>query len=408
MQKPNHIVCCALPAWEAEYLRSTVELMKCLSVTNKVLYVDYNYTISDLIKGIKGKKKFDWKRLIGLKNRLQNISGDTEKGMYVLSLPPTLPAFATNSYWLFNLLNKFNAAITGCYINRAIRQLEMVDIIEFNSYQPFLGNHWILKNVTFNIFYIYDEFIKVPYFRGFAEREEQQYANAEDLVVVTSDELKQRKQTHHVPIAVVNNGVHFSAFNSKVLNRQILPAATKIIGYTGSIDDRMDVKLMDTVIKAMPDTSFVFIGKVFDNAIKLRLTKNRNVVFTPAVPPADIPDLLAGIDVGIIPYVCNELTAAIYPLKANEYLAMGLPVVMTSFASIGEADEAVYFADNAQDFQHALERALFFDNDEQRNIRFAMAKKADWTARATQLLDIILFYKTKPACTINGSNNLAV
>ncbi len=65
----KNIVCCALPAWEAEYSRSTVELMKCLSADNKVLYVDYAYTIMDLVKGIIGKKKFDWKRLISIKKR---------------------------------------------------------------------------------------------------------------------------------------------------------------------------------------------------------------------------------------------------------------------------------------------------------------------------------------------------
>jgi len=92
--KPKHIVCFALPAWEADYLRSTVELMKGLADDNLVLYVDYAYTISDLAKGILGKKKFDWKHLLGIKSRLRRINGDDGKGLYVLSLPPVFPSFA--------------------------------------------------------------------------------------------------------------------------------------------------------------------------------------------------------------------------------------------------------------------------------------------------------------------------
>ena len=64
MRTPKHIVCFALPAWEAAYSRSTVELMKSLAADNVVLYVDYAYTISDLFKGIFSMKDFDWKRLV--------------------------------------------------------------------------------------------------------------------------------------------------------------------------------------------------------------------------------------------------------------------------------------------------------------------------------------------------------
>ncbi|TFF34727.1 glycosyltransferase [Mucilaginibacter psychrotolerans] len=402
MQKPNHIVCCALPAWEAAYLRSTVELMKCLSVDNLVLYVDYNYTFTDLVKGITGKKPFDWKRLLGLKSRLRKVSGDGQTGMYVLSLPPTLPAFAANTYKLFNVLCKINAVITGFYINRAIRKLGMTDVIEFNAYQPFLGNRWKLINVHFKVSYIYDEFTGVPYFKGFAEREEKQYANAADLVVVTSDVLKKRKQTKDTPIAVVNNGVHFDAFDGHKFNRSMQGASTKIVGYTGNIDDRLDVGLLQEVIKQMPATAFVFIGKVFDNAIKAKLSKNRNVVFTPPVSAAEIPDLLTSMNVGIIPYVCNDLTAAIYPLKANEYLAMGLPVVMTPFASIGEADKAVHFANSPESFVSALEFALEADTLQAREARMELAKEADWAVRAGQLINYVLQYKTSKRLKSNN------
>ena len=174
-KKPEHIVCFALPAWEAEYLRSTVELMKELAANNLVLYVDYAYTISDCIKGMLGKKAFDWKRLLGFKDRLRKIEGTGDVGLYVLSLPPIFPSFRASSYRHFQWLNKINAAFTGYFINTAIKKLGMRNIIGFNSYQPFLGRFWKIDNITYKVYYIYDDFTDIPYFRGFASVEESRF-----------------------------------------------------------------------------------------------------------------------------------------------------------------------------------------------------------------------------------------
>src|ERR1700744_1312911 len=157
-KKPEHIICFALPAWEADYLRSTVELMKGAAVKNLVLYVDYAYTIADCIKGILGLKKFEWQRLLGIKPRLRKIQGNGETGLYVLSLPPVFPSFIFKSRKIFELANKLNATITGHYINQAARKLKMKNIIGFNSFQPFLGRYWRIDNLGFNVYYIYDDF----------------------------------------------------------------------------------------------------------------------------------------------------------------------------------------------------------------------------------------------------------
>lgn len=392
-QKVRHIVCLALPAWEAEYLRSTVELMKGLAGQNLVLYVDYAYTISDLIKGILGKKKFDWKRLIGIKKRLRRVSGEGDTGLYVLSLPPILPAFALKSKLFFQLANKFNAAFTGYYINKATARLQMSDIVGFNSFQPFLGRYWKLKNVTFNVYYIYDDFSKVPWFKGFAVSEEQEYIAKTDLVIVTSAELKKRKLSIGKPIEIVNNGVHFQSFFANKNTRKLNEGFIQTVGYTGVIDNRIDIDMLERIVSAMTCTRFLFVGKVANQEIYNRLIKYINVCFEPAVLPNQVPAVQSQIHVGIIPYVCNDLTAAIYPLKVNEYLAMGLPVVMTSFAALDDCKDVVYVANGYQNFKRCLEIALLENDTEMQNRRICLAQKADWQERANQLIDLIGEYK---------------
>ncbi len=393
--KPKHIVCFALPAWEADYLRSTVELMKGLSDEHLVLYVDYAYTISDLIKGILGKKKFEWQRLLGLKKRFRRVRGNDGIGLYVLSLPPVLPSFIIKSYRLFKIANRINAAITGYYINKAIKKLQMKNIIGFNSFQPFLGNYWTINNLQFTVYYIYDDFSNVPWFKGFASIEEEKFISKADLIVVSSDELKKRKQKINKPIEVVNNGVHFNAFFSNINSRKLNENYMKTVGYTGTMDNRIDLDLLETVIKLLPNIRFLFIGKVRELSIYNRLIKYINVCFEPPVLADQIPCMQRQIDVGIVPYVCNELTAAIYPLKVNEYLAMGLPVVVTPFASLAEADDVVYMANNAGSFIKCIEMALIENDECIKQQRLNIARKADWKERSNQLMEIMTHYSTK-------------
>ncbi len=392
---PEHIVCLALPAWEADYLRSTVELMKGLSNDNLVLYVDYAYTLSDCIKAMRGNTKIEWKRMFGVKKRLRKISGVNGKGLYLLSLPPVFPSFVFSSYKRFTIANKVNAFITGYFINKAMNKLGMKNAIAINAFQPFLGLWWRIKNISLSIYYCYDDFINVPYFKGFAEKAERDFISKTDLLIVTSDELKKRKQQKDIPAEVVYNGVHFTSFNQY---KSIFNHATgkrKTIGYTGSIDNRIDIDLLEPVVKNMPDVDFSFAGRIFDQTIYQRLSTYSNVTFMPPVATSEVPKLMSDMQLGIIPYKLNALTAAIYPLKANEYLAMGLPVVMTPFASIGEADEVIYRAANSADFKDSICKALAQNNIGLQEERISIAKKADWATRAQQLADIIKTYKAK-------------
>lgn len=390
--KPKHIICFALPAWEAEYLRSTVELMKCASEQNLVLYVDYAYTITDCFKGILGKKKVDWKRMLGLKNRLQKINGNNERGLYLLTLPPIFPSFTFNKYSFFSASNKFNAAITGHFINKATKKLKMNQIIGFNSFQPFLGLYWKIKNVLFHIYYCYDDFTNVAYFKGFAKRVEAEFISKVDLLVVSSDELKKIKQQNNIPTEVVYNGVHYNAFHSHINQTPFSEITPITVGYTGSIDNRIDIEMLEPVIRDLTHIQFIFIGKIFENEIFQRLSKYKNVLFKPPIPSDEIPAIQSSIQIGIIPYVLNSLTKAIYPLKANEYLAMGLPVIMTPFASIGEADEVVYKAKNSEEFKQCIEKAIHEQNQDIINKRLNIAFNADWKFRTNILLDKIQFH----------------
>jgi glycosyltransferase involved in cell wall biosynthesis len=120
-----------------------------------------------------------------------------------------------------------------------------------------------------------------------------------------------------------------------------------------------------------------------------RLEKYQNITFYPSVKPYEVPSLLAKYDVGIIPYNNLEINKGIYPLKINEYLAVGLPVVMTDFASLKEFSSSVSICNDKKEFSKAIVEAIETDTKHKIHKRVHFAKKNSWNHRANEFGNIL-------------------
>ncbi|MBP6672357.1 MAG: teichuronic acid biosynthesis glycosyltransferase tuaH, partial [Bacteroidetes bacterium] len=91
----------------------------------------------------------------------------------------------------------------------------------------------------------------------------------------------------------------------------------------------------------------------------------------------------------IIPFAKNEFNRSVYPLKVNEYLAAGKPVVMTDFAELPEFCGVVHSASTIMEFADFITLAIASDSDEHRKLRRDFAQYHSWTHRANDLSSII-------------------
>ena len=132
-----------------------------------------------------------------------------------------------------------------------------------------------------------------------------------------------------------------------------------------------------------------------NNTLKSRLSVFPNVSFFDPIPPNDVPALLATYDVGMIPYIVNEVNRNIYPLKINEYLAVGVPLVMTNFALLPEFNGLVSVAKSNEEFIQLLHKELLSDNDEKIKERILFAKNNSWEERTNDFAKV---------CAVNLSN----
>ena len=204
-----------------------------------------------------------------------------------------------------------------------------------------------------------------------------------------NDEKKQFNKNS----VVVKNGVDFDMFVEQA-KKDVNKHSKKVIGYTGSLDYRFDIDLIEFAVQKLPEYSFEFTGGILNQKVVERLSNYENVIFHPAVHASEVPELVAKFDIGIIPYLLSEINKNIYPLKINEYLAIGIPVVMTEFAVLKDFENIACVAKSKEEFVDLIKTQVENDNSKKIKERIDFARSNSWESRAKQFGDYIeKFYK---------------
>lgn len=404
MLENEHIVCISYSTWEGPYTKSVVQLMSLLALHNGVLYVEYPFTWKDIFNTLKGRQNAPIRQMLGFKPRLTNKQTAENAQVNHWVLPPLLPMNLLQNESLYKLFLKINTCIYKRSIKKALKKLKWENPVNVVAYNPVFGETLIGKlPEKANIYYCYDGYIKDR--RGLRIWEaDLRYSRLTDGIIVTSDYLKEQKLPYSQKVATVKNGVDFDLFNraAKVVSNSGKP---KKIGYIGSIDQRFDLETVEFSVRNLPDFEFEFIGDVRNQEVKNVLEKFPNVSFLPPVKSFEVPEILKKCDVGIIPYLCTEINKNVYPLKINEYLAVGVPVVITNFAHLPEFADYVSFASTKEQFRDMLLTETETDSSEKIVQRIDFSRSNSWKSRANLFsAEIENFIRSKKQ-TINKSKN---
>jgi glycosyltransferase involved in cell wall biosynthesis len=188
---------------------------------------------------------------------------------------------------------------------------------------------------------------------------------------------------------LVKNGVDFAHFNKAADLRNKNKVADITVGYIGSLDNRVDYELIAHLAEKLTDVKFEFVGRILEKSKVDRLDKLPNTKFWDAKRLEELPDFLKRFDAGIIPFVKGDLTSGIYPMKINEYLAAGIPVVTTDFAAFPEFGKFISSASGYEAFTQSVVENLCNDTPEKRKQRIVVAQGNSWEKRGEQFGAVI-------------------
>jgi beta-glucosidase len=136
-----------------------------------------------------------------------------------------------------------------------------------------------------------------------------------------------------------------------------------LLGYFGTIDERLDYGLIHALAEFDPNWSVVMVGPVRVNPD--HLPRRPNLYWLGKRPYTEMPDYAHGFQVCIAPFVQSAATQGFRPAVLNEYLLSGRPVVSTALDEIrADFTDLVTIAATPEEFIAACrEGALHPDRD---------------------------------------------
>lgn len=387
-----------------------------LARKNRVVFV--NQPIS-LLSPLLQRSKWRTYRMHGrLKDAKESVKAAAPEEFQLKVFTPIVPLLFNPRLplpvLLKRLLNRWNNRLIARQAVRALQRCYggdvTADLVWVGSY--FHGS--LLSHVPhrFSCALVYDELPQSPIFTPAQQRLvaelESDLLRRVDLVLTTSQPLYETKRQQNPRTVCLENGVpeHFlperrsalDAMNAQVISRyrevlkRIGQLPGKKIGYVGSMNLRLDGKLLITLAGAMADAQFIFIGNLdrdFDRSALHRLRAMPNVHFHSRIRHSMIPYFFELFDCLVLPFALNEFTRNIYPEKLNEYLSSGKPIVSTGLEEVKRVTRdhggTVYVAKDAEEFIALCRQALDEKNPALVSARQNLARANTYERRATIL-----------------------
>lgn len=212
---------------------------------------------------------------------------------------------------------------------------------------------------------IYDCMDELSAFRncpaGLVQREAELLRIA-DLVFTGGPSLYRAKQQRNPHVHCFTSSVDVAHFRQALDVTNISAAQRHIarprLGFFGVIDERFEPALIEALADAHAEWQIILVGPVV-KIDPLSLPRRPNIHYLGQQPYADLPKLLAGWDVCLMPFALNAATRFISPTKSLEYMAAEKPIVSTPIRDVVDLHgDVVEIAASPAAFVRACEQVL--------------------------------------------------
>jgi glycosyltransferase involved in cell wall biosynthesis len=356
-------------------------IMRRFSRTNDVLWIEAaGMRVPNLTSA------YDRKRLLLKARAILRKSRPVLERVHAMT-PPALP------YPHSTMAQQANALLYRFTIGRELDRLGMDREPILCSFAPQCAPYVRRIPRAFTMYYCVD---KWSAFAGFdaqtMERGEQELCAASDLVIASAEDLAERCRRYATNVHYVPHGVDFEHFAS-ALGPGELPADLAVIpepriGFFGLIHEWVDVSLIGRLAEALPTYSFVIIGSAKTDMSPVE--GKPNVYMLGRRPYAELPAYSRGFHASIVPFLMNELTHSVNPIKLREYAAAGLPIVSSPLPEVRKCNDIATCAESFDDWVDALRSAVTRGQDPQaRREQSERVRKEDWAYRSEDIVRLV-------------------
>ncbi len=357
----QHILMLCQQSWDAGLGTNARSLALEFARQNRVLYVSAPVTVNSLLTGFNTPDVQRLRRVaLGREPALAEVAAN------VWVYTPAVVALSLNWlpwHGLFRLLNVFNAWLLARSIRRGLQALgfETFDLLVDGIQFPAVEMKRLLRPRRF-VYYLRDFMVAVPYFRRHGPWAEGQLLRQADAVVANSAYLADYARPYNPQTFDIGQGCALGRYRAQyAFTAPAGLAAVPLprVAYVGFLTSlRLDLSLCLALARQHPECSFVLVGPEDAAFASSALHGLPNVFFMGSKTPDELPAYLQHCDVCINPQLVNEITIGNYPLKIDEYLAMGKPVVATATATMQLFAEHVHLANDPASWSTALRAAL--------------------------------------------------
>jgi hypothetical protein len=378
----------SMSRWDGDVSSASLSMAKVLSRTNPVYYIDYPYTWADMWRE---RKSLAVKRrlpaLLSGKNYLTQIPGQSVN-LQAATPKAVIPYYSIPAGKLHDYVINYNNHRLADLIEKIRKEKGIKDYIFINSFNPYyLSEVGKFLSPTLSIYHSRDAIEEVNDVGLIRENEcVQNY----EMAMATSKQLcRNISQRNNKVVNYFPNGGDTRLFRKAITEKLAKPKelesiSTPVIGYTGAVCQRVDYELLVKIANENKDKTLVLVGPRKDkNFTDINLDTIPNIVLTGPKKIDELPAYLQHFDCLIIPFVKNNLTGGIYPLKINEYLGAGKAVISTNFSEdIATFRDSIYLADSHEEFLRMIPAAMKNNSRELQEERFLVADSNSWERRA--------------------------
>jgi len=259
---------------------------------------------------------------------------------------------------------------------------------------------------TFTALHIYDLYGKIGYDSALFNTQLEKLLTRSDLITASSQyQIEAVAKGHECKSHVVHNSADYESIHSA---RAVFKEPIELkgigsprVGYLGAINRKIDFSCLLTAARNNQSWQFVFVGPVNKREILASSQKDayqqfqqlKNVHFIGQIEKHKIPSFLLSMHVHVMSFGDGEgsWSKHSYPLKLNEYLATGCPVVSSILPVVQEAcGDLIYFADSPEEWESQLRQAIDEDSTHLTSSRRAFAKENSWDQRVDTYESLIL------------------